>query len=243
MGRRTVLLIVAVLVAALGTGMVFAYVNRADERAKEDQELVEVLVAKTLIRAGTLGSTAERELAFETRELPRSAAQEGYLTDPRPIADLVAVADIFPGDQIIPGRFAASGSTAVLQIPANKLAMSVQLGDPQRVAGFVRPGSEVAIMVTINARTSRGGPREEFTRVLLPRVTVIAVGPTTLRPPAAGQGNTEPLPTAILTLALDQVQAQKLTYAVEKGKLYFALLTKESKIGAGGPVNDLNLFS
>ena len=34
MGRRTVLLIVAALIAALGTGMVFLYVRGADNRAE-----------------------------------------------------------------------------------------------------------------------------------------------------------------------------------------------------------------
>ena len=45
MGRRLALLIAAVLVAALGTALVFAYVKKADDRAIADQQPVSVLVA------------------------------------------------------------------------------------------------------------------------------------------------------------------------------------------------------
>jgi pilus assembly protein CpaB len=238
-----VLLIAAVLVAALGTGLVFVYVARTDERALQDQEPVQVLVAKTRIEAGTLVSNAEREGAFRLQAIPRSALIEGYLTDTRQISSLTAVSDIFPGEQIIAAKFAVAGTTTGLPIPDDKMAISVQLGDPQRVAGFVKPGSDVTLIVLIRAVPRAGQPPVEVSRVLLPRVGVIAVGPTTLRPAEPGQGNTEPLPTALLTLAVDQLQAQKIAYATRHGQLYFTLLTKESKVAPGQPVTIDNLFS
>lgn len=240
MGRRTVLLVAAVVVAALGTALIFAYVNRTDERALKDQRPVQVLVAKTLIKAGTTGAEAERLGAFKLQVIPQSATIAGYLTDTRPISALVAVGDIFPGEQIIPAKFVAPGGSSSLTIPAGKMAISVQLGDPERVAGFVQPGSEVAVFVTFKA-----GNAAALTRILLTRVTVIAVGPTSLRPSTAGQGNTEPVPTAILTLALDQRQAEKLVYAASGGGggLYFALLNKDSKVAPGPAMDVRTLFA
>lgn len=233
MGRRTLLLVAALIVAALGTTLVFAYVKRADDRALKHQAPVEVLVAKAEIKAGTSVQQAESQGLFKLQEIPLSATVAGHLRDTRTIADLVAVSDIFPGEQIIADKFARVGSTTGLPIPTTKLATSVQLGDPQRVAGFVQPGSEVAIFVTI----------ENVTRLLLPRVSVLAIGPTTLRPPVNGQGNKETLPTAILTLSLDQAQAQKVIFAAQNGAMWFSLLTKDSKT-APGPGTDIhNLFS
>ena len=56
MGRRTVLLIVAAMIAALGTTMVFLYVRGVDARADEKYDAVEVLRAVELIPPGeTLG--------------------------------------------------------------------------------------------------------------------------------------------------------------------------------------------
>lgn len=246
MGRRTLLLVAAIVVAALGTVLIFAYVKNADNRALKDQEPVEVLVAKTLIKAGTLGSEAERTGAFKLQKVPRSATIVGVLSDPRPIASLVAVSDIFPGEQIITAKFAVSGTTSILPIPPGKVAMSIKMGDPERVAGFVQPGSDIVVFITLPAppgtspNLALGG---NVTRVLLPRMSVLAIGPTTLRAAPSGEGNKESLPSAILTLAADQAQAEKLIQAQKIGTLYFGLLTADSKIVPGTVVGNGNLFS
>jgi pilus assembly protein CpaB len=242
-GRRTLLLVAAIVVAALGTVLIFAYVRNADNRALKDREPVEVLVAKTLIKAGTLGSEAERTGSFKLQKIPRDATIVGVLSDPRPISQLVAVGDIYPGEQIITAKFAAAGTTSILPIPPGKVAMSVQMGDPQRVAGFVQPGSEVAVFVTVTPKPPIPNVSDQ-SRVLLARISVLAVGPTTLRAAPEGEGNKESLPTAIITLAADQVQAEKLMFAVAHGNtLYFGLLTEDSKITPGSIVDDRNLFS
>ncbi|HEU0131921.1 MAG TPA: Flp pilus assembly protein CpaB [Mycobacteriales bacterium] len=243
MGRRTLLLIAALVVAALGTTLVFAYVNRTDERALRDQEPVNVLVAKSLIRAGTTGAQAEGQGSFKLQAVPRSALVTGYLQDARSIGDLIAVSDIYPGEQIIPQKFAAAGTSGVLPIPSGKVGMSFQLGDPQRVAGFVRPGSDVAVFLTVSGPAAGAGATGPVTRLLLPKLSVLAVGPTTLRPASNGDTNTEAVPTAILTLAVDQTQGQKMIFASQSGTLYFALLSKDSKVAPGPGTDARNLFS
>lgn len=245
MGRRTLLLVAAIVVAALGTTLVFAYVKRADDRALKDQEPTEVLVAKSLIKAGTTVEAAERQGLFTLRRIPLSATVDGYLKNTRDIANLVAVSDIFSGEQIIKDKFANVGSTTGLPIPAGKLGTAVQLGDPQRVAGFVQPGSEIAVFVTLSGATGAGASATTgvVTRLLLPRVSVMAIGPTTLRPATNGQGNKETLPTALLTLALDQKQAQKVIWAAENARLWFSLLDKDSKTAPGPGTDARNLFS
>jgi len=244
-GRRTVLLIAAIVVAALGTTLIFAYVNRTDERALKDQRPVEVLVAKTLIKAGTSGSAASRAGSFKTQKIPEYAVIEGALDRTGSIDDLVAVSDIFPGEQIIAAKFAKAGSAGALPIPVGKVAMSVSLGDPQRVAGFVKPGSDVAIFITITPVPAAGEPAATGpqTRLLLPRISILAVGPTTLKPATGSDANKESVPTAILTVAVDQVQAQKLIYGSQNGQLYFTLLTKDSKVTPGPGTDAQTLFS
>lgn len=244
MGRRTVLLVTAIVVAALGTGLIFAYVNRTDERARQDEELVEVIVAKKLIKAGTTGLAAETSGSFGPEEVPVRLRIEGALDATGAISGLVAVSDIFPGEQIIEAKFARPGSTGALPIPAGKVAMSVQLGDPQRVAGFVKPGSDVGIFLTITPAAVPGQPAPlNQTRLLLSRIPVLAVGPTTLKPATGNDANKEAVPTAILTLAVDQVQAQKLIFGAGNGALYFVLMTKDSKIEPGPGTDPRTLFS
>lgn len=245
MGRRTLLLLSAVVVAGLSTFAVFTYVRGVDDRAQRDLDPVRVLVAKDLIKAGTAAGAAEASGAFRLETLPRKAVPAGALSAVAPIASMVASGDIHPGEQILAAKFATPGATQSLPIPPGKIATSVQLGDPQRVAGFVKPGSDVAVFVTVNGATAqRGSAPTDLTRLLLPRLTVLAVGPTAMSKPAdEDQQNLEELPTAILTLAVDQLQAQKLIYASTKGSLYFALLTADSKVAPAPPVGLANLFS
>jgi pilus assembly protein CpaB len=226
MGRRTLLLVAALVVAALGTTMVFLYVNGVNDRALAEQKPVRVLVAKTQIAAGTPVRDAQAAAAFATKEVSASSAADGALSDLTPIVDMVALSTIFPGEQILTAKFGQPGDTSVLPIPEGKMAVSVQLGDPARVAGFVSPGSEVAIFLTIG-----GAGDDDVTRVLLPKVQVIATGATTVvstTTEAGGTTQTEQLPKAILTLAVDQVEAQKVISASQHGQLYFGLLTKDS---------------
>jgi pilus assembly protein CpaB len=241
MGRRTILLIAALVVAALGTALVWMYANRAEEAALAGQEPVQVLVATTNVAAGTTGAAISEAGTAELRNLPASSVPAGALSDLTPVAGQVAVSTIFEGQVLLAGMFGSvQQSGGGLTLPEGAMAVSVSLGDPQRVAGFVQPGSEVAIFVTVAGVGGGGGDEEAEaaaavtqTAALLERVPVVAVGPTTVSATTTTDGqtsNTEQIPTAILTLALDQAQAQRLIQATAEGQLYFALLNDESQI-------------
>lgn len=249
MGRRTVLLIAALVVAALGAALVFIYANRADERAQAGVEQVQVLVATAGIPAGTTGAAVTESGAVELKTLPAASVPPGALSDLAPVTDLVTVSSIFQGQVLLQPMFGSQVQTAGgLTLPEGKLAVAITLGDPQRVAGFVNPGSEVAIFRTGpvasaapggtgDAASGAGTATEnpgQATNVLLERVPVIAVGPTTISSTTTTSDdqttNTEEIPTAILTLALDQEQAQKVILSTTDGQMYFALLDENSKV-------------
>jgi pilus assembly protein CpaB len=244
MGRRTILLIAALVVAALGTALVFMYANRADERAQAGAAQVEVLVATAGIATGTTGAAVAESGTVELRTLPAASVPPGALSDLTPVTDLITISTIFPGQVLIQPMFGTQAQTSGgLTLPEGKVAVAITLGDPQRVAGFVNPGSEVAIFrtgippVTAAADAEATAPTAE-TNVLLDRVQVIAVGPTTVSSTTTTDGqttNTEAIPTAILTLALDQEQAQKVILSTTDGAMYFALLDENSKIDPNLP--------
>lgn len=245
MGRRTVLLVVAVVVATLGTTAIFLYVKGVDDRALKNASPVSVLVAKDRIPAGTSAAEAERRGLLKLQDIQRSAVPATALSSIATIRDFVALSDIFAGEEILSVKFGPTQNVASLPLPSGKLGISLQLGDPQRVAGFVNPGSEVAIFLTYTPVLAPGqaGPAFPTTRLLLRRITVIAVGPTTNRPATApGKANTEAVPTAILTLALTQREAEKIILAQSTGALYFGLLTADSKVGTSAGVDQRQLF-
>jgi pilus assembly protein CpaB len=239
-GRRLALLISAVLVAAVGTALVFAYVQKADDRAIAGQNPVTVLIAKSAIAPGTRVIDAANAGSFQTKELPESAVAPGALSSVDPVKNQVALTTIFPGQQLLTGMFGATAAAdSSIAIPPGQIAVSFSFGDPQRVAGFVQPGSNVAVFLTSSLQGNTSS-----TRILLPRVTVIAVGPTTITPPAnAAQANPETLPRAMLTLALTQAQAEKLIFAQGNGTLYLGLLNDRSLVKPGKGADAKNVFA
>jgi pilus assembly protein CpaB len=122
------------------------------------------------------------------------------------------------------------------------MAISVNLTDTARVAGFVNPGSEVAIFLSGNVQPAN----EDFTRLLLDRVTVIGVGSTTqvttTTTDPEGAQTVEQLPRTLLTLSLDQDQVEKVLFAQGHGELAFALLTPDSKINSDAGTTAPELF-
>jgi pilus assembly protein CpaB len=243
------LLVTAVVIAALGAMLVFAYVKQADDRALADQHPVRVLTAKTQIPAGTGAQEAAQSGQFVEKELPRSATGVGALSSIEPIKNSVALTTIFPGQTIVSGMFgtvANASATTPLTLPPGDLAVSVQFSDPGRVAGFVEPGSYVSVFFTLAASAgdaASNGGLTGFTKVLLPKSRVIAVGPTTLSAPAdSKQANAEQVPRALITLSLNERDATRIVYASQHGDLYLGLLGNKSKVTAGTTADPTNLF-
>lgn len=246
MGRRTIILIAAFVIAALGASLVFLYVQGVDQRAQADAEPVKVLTATKTINAGEKVSEAQKAGKFALTEVPGTSVLAGALTTTDPIADQVAVTSIVPGEQIIPSKFGGVGSQSRITIPDKMMAISVQLTDPQRVAGFVSPGSDVAIFSTTVTGTG-DVVTQPTTRLLLPKVQVIAVGQTgvtaTTTTDGEGEQTTEAIPTTILTLALEQRDAERVILAAGQSELTFALLTDKSTVAPSGGTTLDDLFS
>lgn len=220
MGRRTWLLAAAFVVAAVGTTLVFLYVNGVNDRAIADQQPQKVLVATSEIPAGMSGADAESAAKFAIRTLSKDSVAPDALGDATSIQNQVALGTIFPGEQILSTKFGASASTSRLVVPPGKLALSVQAGPQQSLGQFLAPGSHVVVFLT---RPNQG------TAVLLPDVEIIATGNQTL------DGSGEADASGLLTLAVDQTQAQKVILGTKVGELYFALRTKGVTVNATDP--------
>jgi pilus assembly protein CpaB len=243
MGRRTVLLIVAALIALLGTSMVFFYARGADSRATAAQQPVQVLKAVAKIDVGETLQDAESKGKLQLGNVPRQQVLPGAVNSITGLNDKVALAAVYPNEQIISAKFGSAGDEETLTIPHGNIAISVNLSDTGRVAGFVTPGSSVAIFTNTAPAGGAGG---DATRLLLAKVQVIAVGTTTVvsqtTTSAAGAQTTEQLPKTLFTLSVSQEQAERVMYAASHGELTFALLNKTSKVSTGPGVTAKTLF-
>jgi len=252
MDRRRILLVVAVLVAALGSALVFLYTKGADTRAEEKFDTVEVLKATAVIAPGEKFEDAQAAGKLARQSVSQDSLLDGYQTTTDSLGGTVSLGTIYPGEQIISAKWGASAAVqSSLGTPDGMMAITVDLTDPARVAGFVNPGSTVAIFMTgtakpIDQQGNEAGPDIQFTRLLLDKVLVLGVGATTAvsttTTDESGASTTEQLPRTLLTLAVSQDQAQKVLYAKANGELAFGLLTDKSTVAPGAPTTFDNLF-
>jgi pilus assembly protein CpaB len=245
MDRRRLLLILAVFVAFIGTALVFLYVQGADKRASDKFDNVSVLKATQDIQAGETYDSALAAGKITSSDVPRNQLNAGYQTSTTALKGKIAAVTIFAGQQIITSQFGNTVEDAAspLPIPPGMIAISVNLTDPDRVAGNIQNGSSVAIFVTGSLQQAANGGAAagtdtESTRLLLPKVQVLNVGSP--QPPTTstttdenGTQTTEQLPRTLLTLAVTQKEAQKVILASKALNLTFGLLTKDSKIQPG----------
>src|SRR5262245_38737459 len=261
MDRRRLLLMLAVFVAIIGTALVFLYVRGADNRAQSQFDSVAVLKATQNIAAGESYDDAVAAGKIASASVPQTQLNEGYQTSMDALKGKVAAVPIFAGQQIINGQFGNTvvASTTNLPIPKGMIAISVQLNDPDRVAGNVYPGSRVAVFATgLGGPEHKGGsgagvgatgePIDE-TALLLPNVLVLNVGDpvqaSTTTTDETGTQTTEILPRTLLTLAVSQKDAQKIILA-QKGAsadaLTFGLLSNTSQVRVGPGTTPADLW-
>ncbi|NLT53679.1 MAG: Flp pilus assembly protein CpaB [Actinomycetales bacterium] len=242
MGRRTILLITSVLLAGLGTVMVYLYAQRADERATRDQTLVRVLFATGPIPEGTSAEQAAEQGLLEARPFPQRYVPRTAVQDVKVLGTKVSLTKIAADQPILLGQFGAPSEVSMpVDIPPGKMAVAVELSDPARVVGLVGPSSMVTVFATVNDER-----RGEVTQVLLPKVQVLRVGqsvPAGSRPAGTRAGsNDEEVARQILTLAVDASEAQKVIFAQKRGQLWLALLRPDAETRQVGPTTARNLF-
>ncbi|HEV2929917.1 MAG TPA: RcpC/CpaB family pilus assembly protein, partial [Propionibacteriaceae bacterium] len=117
----------------------------------------------------------------------------------------------------------------LLPIPEKHQALSIGLDLTRQVAGFVTPGDNVGMVLTLPV--GDGGTR---TRFLLQNVRVLAVGATALTTRTAqggggrvNQGKGSQTLTAI-TLAIKQDHVERVVHAAEDGDIYLTLMPRNA---------------
>ncbi|MGN6722457.1 MAG: Flp pilus assembly protein CpaB [Marmoricola sp.] len=237
MDRRKGLLFAAAVIAVLGTLLVVAYVRSANSRAADQYHAVKVLkVVKTINQGETVGS-AQASGAIALGDVAQSSVLSGALTDLSSISSDVALTTLYPGEQIVAAKFGSAQSSTGVTIAKGMIAVSFSLTDPSRVASFVNPGNAVAVFLTDRGST--------YTRLVVPKVQVIAVGSTSTQPTQSAnpaQAGTS-LPSTLITFAVTQKNAEKLFFAQSQGTLSLGLLNGQSQVAAGPPVTISNLFN
>ncbi|MET9270728.1 RcpC/CpaB family pilus assembly protein [Kribbella sp. NPDC003557] len=249
MKRRVVTIVLAVALAVVGSGAVLIYVNRADARAVAGQQAVTVLVAGKVIPSGTTAAEAKASLHKET--LPASSVSSDALAEITPaLEELVTTADLKPGQVLLKSMLvSAAQATSGLTIPEGKVAVTITLCSAEAVAGNVKAGSDVAVFGTVVAGNNSevsgqpnctGQHKQQFgkglgnTRVVIPKIRVIAIGPAAQDSKSGGglsQGSAPAQNDMVLvTLAGSQTDAERLILLTQTSLPYLALLGPSTQV-------------
>jgi pilus assembly protein CpaB len=239
MKRRALTIALAALLAVLGTGGVLAYVNHANARALAGQQAVTVLIARQVIPAGTTAADAQAQGLLSTERLPSASVPADVLTAITPgISALVTDADVQPGQLLLsPMLVTSAQDTNGLAVPHGMFAVAIQFCVPEAVAGRVQPGSQVAVFETTvpgNASATGqaacsgshafAGSMNASTRLVLPKVQVLAVGQGTGGQGSATSSSGGGQNSDLITVAVSQADASQLIQMSENGLPYLALL-------------------
>ena len=258
MTRRILTIILAIVLAVIGTGAVLIYAKGADKRALNGLKPVTVLVATQRIPAGTSAGTALTDGMLSKQTLPaESVPADAVRSLTAGLKPLVMGSSIAAGELLLrPALVTAVASTSGVAIPAGMMAVTIAMCVPEAVARYVYPGSEVAVFDTIikagpNAQWTCGskpinpGTKQKIvTRIVLTRVKVLSVNEaapvnsagqvtSTAFGQSASSGTTDQATQneVLVTLAVDQADAERVINMAESGLPYLALLTKSSKTG------------
>jgi len=266
--RRVLAIVLAVLLAVLGTAGVLAYVHQADRRALARMQAVTTLVAQQQIPAGTSAASALRDGLLKSQALPAASVPSDAVRSITAGLDGLVMSAAVPSGQLLlrPMLVTAAQATATgaLAIPKGMIAVTIPLCLSEAVAGYVQPGSEVAVFDTYPTKKASlqescgqsgqsnqsHGPGAAVTRVLLPRVLVLATGAAAASGTTGGTTSTTasggvlshnssqadpaasvPSGAVLVTMAVSQANAEKLILLTRAGLPYLALLTPSSATG------------
>ncbi len=240
MNKKLVGVIAAVVMAIVGTGVLVLYVQGAEDRALEGEELVRVLTATAPIPAGT--SAAQLEELVEEEDVPVKVAPEGVVSDLVSVSGLVTAVELVPGEVLLANRFVEAGNVQArsgsVEVPEGLLEVTIAMSQEQFIGGVPVPGRTVALIAL--------GDRDDFIFQPNDPLAQPVIDPTTGQPAADQykvskiiiqqalvtnvQGNPLPVQTAeavadptqrvapaegslLVTLAMEGPDAERLIYA------------------------------
>lgn len=194
------LLIVATLLAALGTALIWLYVQGADSRARDANQLYPAYFIGVDAPAGTPVSELQITRRLVSADVSRSAVGNLDEVTGKRLADR-AVA----GQLMLSKMFTTGPGTG---LPPKRAFVALSVPDARRVPALLRPGQEVAVY---SLPLDRGRAR-----LVVPRARVISVGSSlpdqqaTRTPGRTGTGTGAGQPVPVTVIGFDVTPGEAL---------------------------------
>lgn len=241
MRRRLGGLLAALALASVGTVALVGYVQSARDQAVAGEELVDVLVVTEPVGKGV---AAKDISSVKTVQVPAKVRAESAVAALADLGDLVAGANLVPGEQVIAERFVtASVAAQQVDVPPGLLQVTVSLEPQRAIGGQVRVGDSVAVLASFDpfeALGQDGNVTPNSTNMILHKVLVTGVqveqkpGGLALakkdKDGDAKDGAPTLAPTGnlLVTLALDAPSVERVVFAGEHGRVWLSAEPKDA---------------
>ncbi len=251
--------IAALVVAIIGTVLLFNYVQGADRRALANTETEDVLVVKQEVAAGTPASQLGQYLI--TKTVPRTAVAEGVVDDLNSLGSKVTSVALEPGEQLLASRMVDANAflgPARVEVPEGLQEITVRLSIDRVVGGKIQAGDTVGVFISLGDASGAAGEGGSGTQLTFHKVLVTAVqfssGQAAQTQGEATQASSQGALNAdsqdkqtssdsyLITFARNAVDAEKLVYAAEFGKIYLSKEPANATEGTNGVVNQTKVF-
>lgn len=253
--------IAALIVAAIGTVLLVLYVQTADKRALANTETQTIYVVQKPVAAGT---TADKLAdAVVKRDVPKLAVASDSVTNLKDLGDKVTAVALVPGEQLLSTRMVAANALlgpARVKVPEGLQEITLKLPIERVVGGTVKAGDTVGVFISVDdATTNTAGEviaKSEVTQLTFHKVLVTAAQysdgsaaksedtaeATTTEAKVAAKKDSSGDDTYLVTLARNAVDAEKLVFAAEFGKVYLSKEPGSSIEGTSGVVDKTRVF-
>jgi pilus assembly protein CpaB len=249
MNRKISGIIVAIVLAAVGTFALVAYVRSAKEQAVAGEERVEVYV----VRSGTPRGTplADVEDAVERVEVPAKVRPDDAVADIDDLDDdLVASVDLAVGEILLESRLIPAEDLSRAPVEEGLQEVTVALEPERAVGGRLRAGDTVGVVLSFepfDVQDGTGGEQAEQT-ANMSHLTFHKVEVTSVQfdvddgdaaPPVGDDGGDDeeeqvdeaPTERLLVTLAVSSPQVEQIVFAAEFGHIW---LTAENEAADEG---------
>jgi pilus assembly protein CpaB len=228
--QNAIILGVAIFIGLIAVYLANSYFSGYDAQQQaqlKQTRLVKIAVAAQPVQFAQPLTNGNVVLA----DWPAASVPAGAFSSlPDAINNRVALRPLAAGEPILSSLVSGTNGRATLSttLPDGKLAVSVPVSEVSGVAGFVRPGDAVDVLLTRQIPGDAARGNDKMTDVLMEAVPVLAIDQV------ADSSKTDPSPARTATLEVDSYGAQRLALARELGTLSLALRNVASQ--ALGPV-------
>ncbi len=215
--KGMIYIVLAVVAGLVATVSIHQYITAKTRVVKKP--VASVVVATMEIAPGTALSSS----VVKTVSWPQDLVPEGTPASFEAVKDRVVIIPIAKGEPILMNKLAPEGTSAGLGglLSDGKRAMTVRVDDVSGVAGFIKPGDHVDVLMSIPVPNDT---EQHYSKVILQNIVVLSSGQIWEQE----QKNQKPTVVNTVTLEVSPDEGEILNLASNQGKIRLALRSRNN---------------